>query len=308
MKVNNYEVIERHNRPSVIQKVALRAMFYNDGVPTDPYEISSVAVFNESVNFSPSTVLSANVLTDAASGLVLMGFANSATETTDSAFDSSNYTPATTASGIYKLDTGDYVAILDGTLDLSGEYEGVATANAVSSTGEFIDIWTVKFVSGSDYRALINEFELFDDTFFMVTEELSITVKNKLINKRIKYGSKQKLQLESYIQINNPIDEAIKNIFKDSVVTNPKLRIVKLNENRALPAHVEVSGYSDTSGSIEVTSEDTILFNWDTSELTSLPEVADGTFGPLTGTYMIQAKFDVLDQTIITPEYFIQVS
>lgn len=308
MKVNNYEVVERHNRPSVLSKVALRAKFYNDGIPADPYEISSVAIFNESDNFSPSSILNGNVLDSDTSATVLMGFGNSATVVTDSTFDSSNYTPGTTASGIYRLDTGDYVVILDGTLSLSGEYEGTPIANQTSSTGEFLDVWTVKFVSGSDYRALINDFELFDDTFFMVTEDLSLTVKNKMINKRIKYGSKQKLQIETYVQINNPIDEAIKNIFKDSVVTNPKLRILKLNENRALPAHVEVSGYSDTSASIEVTSEDTILFNWDTSELATLPEVAAGTFGPLTGIYMVQAKFDLLDQTIVTPEFFIQVS
>jgi hypothetical protein len=32
MKVNTYDVVERHNRPDVLQRVGLRTLFYNDGV------------------------------------------------------------------------------------------------------------------------------------------------------------------------------------------------------------------------------------------------------------------------------------
>ncbi len=42
MQLNGTAVVDRHNRPTVIQKVALRAFFINDGEYYDPNDISGV--------------------------------------------------------------------------------------------------------------------------------------------------------------------------------------------------------------------------------------------------------------------------
>jgi len=309
MKVNSVEVIERHNRPDVLQKVGLRTLFYNDGVLVDPYEISSVTVFSKDANFSPSTILDGNNLdSSAASALVHMGFGTSAQLTSNSVFDASNYTAGTTASGIFKVGTGDYVVILDGTLNLSGEYEGVVTSNSASVTKEYIDVWTVKMAAGSSYKALIGEFELFDDTFFTTTEPLILSTTTKLIKKHFKLGSKEKLRVTSQINLENEMDLAMQNIFKDSVLSDAKFRIVKLNEGSHLANHVEVSGFSDTSGLIDITSNNDMLLLWNTNDLKTHAKTLTGELGSITGTYMLQVQYNVLDEIVQSPDFYFIVN
>jgi hypothetical protein len=308
MKVNTIDVIERHNRPDVMQKVGLRVLFYNDGILVDPYEISSVSVFSKDATFDPSTILDGATLASSTSAIVHMNFGNSATLTTDSIFDASNYTPGTTASGVFKLDTGDYVVILDGTVALSGAYEGVAIANSASATKEYVDVWTVKMSAGSSYKALINQFELFDDTFFTITEPLILHTSTKLVNKHFKLGSKQKIHVTTKINIENNIDQAIQNIFKDSVLTDAQFRIVKLNDGSHLANHVEVSGFSDTSALIDITSNNDMLLLWDTNDLKTHASVATGAFGSITGTYMLQVKYTVLDEDVQSQDFYFIVS
>lgn len=302
MQINNYSVIDRHSRPSVGQRVALRTFFVNDGSYQDPYAISSVSVFRLVSNTSPSTVLNvSNGLLDptVASSVILMNFANSSVLTANSAFNASNYTPATTASGIYKLGTGQYSVVLDGTLNLVGSYLSTAVPNQASATATYIDVWSVKMSAGSDYAVYINEFKLFDDTLFTTTQPLLLTTSNKLRNKQVKLGSKVDLTVFTEFNIGNKdIDSSIKNIFKDSVIVEPSFQIVKLNDDYTLPARVTVSSFANTSASTDVTSDNTLVFNWDTNSLYTHPSILNGTYGPLTGAYQIQVKYSVLNQII----------
>jgi hypothetical protein len=230
-----------------------------------------------------------------------MNFANSSVLTANSSFDSSNYTPATTASGIYKLGTGQYSVVLDGGLNLVGRYLNTAVPNQASATTTYIDVWTVKMFAGSEYAVYINEFKLFDDTLFTTTQPLLVTTTNKLRNKNVKLGSKIDLTISTEFNIGNKdIDSSIKNIFKDSVITNPAIQIVKLNDDYTLPARVVVSSFANTSSLVDVTSDNSILFSWNTENLYTLPAIAAGTFGPLTGVYQIQTKYNVLNQTIFS--------
>ena len=305
MKVNSVEVIERHNRPDVLQKVGLRTLFYNEGVLVDPYEISSVTVFSKDANYDPSSIMDGNNLDPTlAASLVHMGFSNSATLTTNSVFDVSNYTPGTTASGIHKLSTGDYVVVLDGTLDLSGAYEGTVISNSASATKEYIDVWTVKMAAGSTYKALLSEFELFDDTFYTTTEPLIISTTTKLVKKHIKLGSKEKIRVTTKINIENDLDLTVQNIFKDSVVSGAQFRILKMNEGTHLDNRVEVSGYSDTSALVDITSNNDLLLLFDTNDLLTHAKVATGELGSLTGTYILQVRYDVLDETVQSPDFY----
>lgn len=303
MLVNGYTVYDRHNRPSVLQPVGLRAFFINNGQFQDPYEISSVTVFKLSDNTSPSTLLtSANLLNPSiASAVVKMGFANSAQLVTNIAFNASNYTPGATASGIYKLATGEYITVLNGQVALSGKYESTTIANQASAVGDYIDIWTVRWVQNSDWEIFVNDFRLYRDTIFTATEPLLVTTTNKLSNKHIKLGSKVDLKVATEVNIaNKNITRTIKNSFEDAAITSAQLQIVKLNDDYTLPARVTVSAFADTSAAIDVTSDNTIVYNWDTNNLYTLPAVTNGTFGPLTGTYSVQVKYGILNQTIVS--------
>lgn len=302
MQINNITVVDRHSRPGVLQKVALRSFFVNDGQYQDPFQISSVTVFKLSDNTSPSTILTSADLIDtsAASAVVKMHFevSNSYTSST-STFSTSNYADTTTASGIYKLGTGQYTVVLSP--NVSSVFAGSPFVNRTSSVGTYVDVWTIKFSPDTDFKTYINEFKLFDDTLFTTTQPLLVTTQNKLNNKHVKLGSKIDLTISTEFNVGNKdIDSSVKNIFKDSVISNPSIQIVKLNDDYTLPARVTVSSFSNTSSLVEITSDGTMVFNWDTTALYTLPAVLNGTFGPLTGAYQVQVKYSVLNQTILS--------
>jgi hypothetical protein len=302
MQINNYTVIDRHSRPGVLQKVALRAFFVNDGAYQDPFEISSVTVFKLSDNTSPSTILDVEQLIDtsAASAVVKMHFKNNTSYTSStSAFSPSNYTANSTASGIYKLATGQYAVVL--APNVSTTFAGSSFVNKASGVGDYIDVWTIRFSPDTDFKTYINEFTLHDDTLFTTTQPLLVTAANKLRTKHIKLGSKVDLTIGTEFTIGNKdIDSGIKNIFKDSVITDASIQIVKLNDDYTLPARVTVSSFANTSSLTDVTSDSTIIFNWDTNALYTLSSVQNGTFGPITGAYQVQVKFNLLNQTILS--------
>jgi len=296
MLINGYQVIDRNNRPGVLDRVGLRTFFNNDGALQDPYSISSVSVFWLTDNTSPSTVLGSDGLlnTSTASSVIKMNFGT--------VQNVSAYTPGATASGIYKLGTGKYAVVLDGTVSLSGNYNGNTIANTASGAGSYIDLWTVKWLANSPWEIFINEFSLNDDTLFVTTEPLLLTTSHRLTPKRVKMGSKIDLKVQTEVQVSNKnITPEIKNIFKDSVITSAQMMITKLNEGDTdLPSVVVVSSYSDTTNYVDVTSDNTILLNFDTNILYTHPRLVDGTLGPITGTYIVHVKYTILNQTIVS--------
>lgn len=306
MQINNFDVISRFNRPSYNQRVALELFFVNDGYYSDPYEISSVALFTKS-SYDSSTLLASG--TQIVSATPLMGFANSATLVTDSAFDSSNYSPVTTASGIYKLGTGHYSVVLDNTLSLSGEWDGSAlAASGASAVNEYVDIWAVKHSVGSNYIVYINDYRLFDDTFIGVTQRLLTSTRTNLITKSFELGERKDLIFTNEVTVlNKDIDESIKNIFRDSVITSGAVEITKLNEGNSLPSQVEVSGFSDTSSSVIVTANNEVIFNLDTDDLETKAATTTG-FGSPIGVYSARVKFTILNEEIISPPLTFKVS
>lgn len=307
MFLNSIKLVDRHNRPSVTSKVALRVLFINQGEAYDPYSISGVTIFNRLANLTPSGIInqSTNLISSSvASGTPLMHFGTSAA--------ASSYVAATTASSIYKIGTGDYVVVLDGTLALSGFYSlngsGYVLGNAVSAVADYLDVWTVKLSQNSDYTTLINEFSLHDDVFITLTEPLLWTVTNRLVNKYIPLDSKVKLLITTDLTIGNKsIDQSVKNLLRETVITDPKFLIEKINEHgTALPARVEVSGFSDTSSTIEVTSENTMTLLFNTEALKTHAQTLAGNLGSIRGVYSVTAKFTLIDQIIKTkPLFFI---
>lgn len=305
MLLNGISYSKRSEKPHVLSKVGLEAHFIGDGQYVDPYQISAVTIFAAINNFTPSTVLNSNGEVDlASSGAVLMNFANSASLTSDSSFNTSNYTPGTTASGIFKTATGKYIVILDGTLNLSGNYNLSTTfpvANNVSAAGDYIDVWTVRLVEGSDLTTFINEFTLKRGVFTVLTEPVRISAYNNLINNRIVLGSKKHIKVGTTINFENrSINQNLINTMKDSLVTSASMLIEKLNEDSNLAARVTVSGYSDTSSTTEIASDNTISLLFDTNTLSTHARTLDGTLGSLKGAYQVRVKYTLFDETIIS--------
>jgi hypothetical protein len=306
MKINGYQVTTRHERPTVLGPTALILYFINDGQYADPYEISGVSIFAASDNQSPSSVISSDgEIISSVTGSVLMHFSNPSALTTDSSFDASNFSANADSSGIYKLATGKYACILNqasvlpsGVFNLSGD---TVIANTLSATGDYIDVWTLKRVAGSDLDTIINEFTLTADRFFGVTEPLLFRVATRLENNYLVLGSKVDLKFTNEFTLENAnIDRSIVNLFKQSLITDPMLEIYKKNQDRNLDARVEVSGYTATSGLMDTTSENTVIFTFDTEALKTHPSLLDGTLGSMTGTYVARLKFTALNQTIVS--------
>lgn len=301
MLLNGVELIDRHNRPGVNQRVGLRMFFINDGVYQDPNDISSVSIFQKAKNVSPSTILnSSSLIASGSISDILMHFEPSS-EGVGGVQAASTYVAATNASGIYRVKTGEYIAVLDGTLNLAGGWDSV-NGNEASAVGDYIDVWTVRNVGSSKYTTYIRNFTLNDNTFIAITEPLIIKTNNRLTNKHVTLGSTVDLKVETTVAVENRnVDEGIREVFKDSVITTAMFQIIKINENESLAGHLTVSGYSDTSSTIDITSDNTLIFNWNTDQLKTMASVATGESGSLLGPYAIRAKYTVLNETIVTP-------
>ena len=330
--INSVELVDRNNRPSVASRVMLRTYFVNDGVYQDPYQISSVHIFKREQNLSASGVLNTDGLVasgsiaDAAmvfgvsadsSGIVSLG--------DGSAFASGNYTGelggdgslanpfnCDGVSGIYKLGTGDFFCVLDGVLasSLSGvDQPGTPASSIIKNTAEqavrYIDIWTVKFSQGSAWKTYINQFELFDDTVFTLTEPLMLRSSNRLFNRYVTAGSKTDIKIGTELTVENQnIDESIKNIFKQSAVTSATVVITKHNEDPSLPSRVNVVSSTDVS----ITSVNTMIYTFDTNSVFSSANtnLNLNELGSRNGTYSVQVTYNLVNEKIVTPlMYFI---
>lgn len=312
MQLNNISLNDRNNRPTVLSRVGLRAFFINDGIFQDPFDISGVTILNRSENLTPNTIFDNNVITSSLTpDQILMHYQGPYKN------ESEYTTNRSDVSSIYKIGQGDFVCVLDGVQgsQASGIYNfygsSVVIPQGASAVGRYIDVWTVKMTAGSNYVSIVNNFELFDDTFVVLTEPVSFQVYTKLINKNIRLGSIENLKFTSDITIDNrDIDNSIKNIFKDStVLSDIKIKIEKINEDTTtLPSKVTVVDFVEVGSTpgLKITSDNTILYRFNTTTLSSHPDIAD--FGGITGTYKATLKYTVFDETIITPPYYFTIS
>jgi len=301
-QLNDKTIIDRGNRPTVLQRVGLQSFFVNDGVYVDPYAVSSVMIFRkDDLN---STNISGVIGSD---GLVLptatpyMRFAPSGDADNVDSFDPTEYEPGNQASGIYRMGEGHYVAVLDGTVDLTGQWQGADLPNTASAVADYVDVWTVKMVDGGSFQTLINDFHLYGDTVFSMTEPLLVTCKSHLSNRYVTIGSKINLKVTNELSImNKDLDWAIKNIYKESAITSPAIQITKINEDVNLPSRVTVSGFDNATVSslISVTSDNTIVFPLDTTKIVGALGTSGGT---TTGPYTAQVRFNLLNETILSP-------
>lgn len=315
MLLNNISISERNNRPAVLEKVGLQAFFLLDGQYADPYQISAVTIFSRSANLSPSAILdnTTQLITSAVSGSILMNFSNSSVDTTNVAFNVSNYSGGQTASGIFRTGVGKYIVVLDGTIDLSGliNLDAINTTveNGADATGDYLDVWTVKMAQGSELQTVINEFTLRKGGFTVITEPLMLKAKSRLVNSKVTLGSKVDLKVATNIVVENiGVDESIKNLLRDNVITSGSLEIVKINEAANLPAKVTVSAFTDTASLVQMSADNVMIFTWDTSTLSNHAQVAAGNFDSTRGVYAIRAKYSLFNEVLITDPMYLTLT
>lgn len=308
MQLNGVSVVERHNRPGVMSKALLRCDFISNGSYRDPYEISSVSLFSKSQNTSPSTVL------DTSTQLIASGSYDSVkyrwTLESGELVDASTFVDIEDVPYIIKFATGRYGVLLDGenrlnSLTQSTDALGNTISNEASSAGRYIDVWTVKMTEDSDYQVFINDVELFSDGFVAVTEPVMLTTKTKLVPNKVRLG--EVIDLKVFVDVtlmNRNIPDSIKNMFSQSVVSSPEFTIKKHNEDSNLPSRVVVATGATTAPDIHLTSDNTMVYRFDTSVLTdnSITDLGAGT-----GTYSVEAKYTILGETIVSPQMYFTV-
>jgi hypothetical protein len=338
MQLNTIEVIDRHSRPNVLNRVLLRTFFINDGGLIDPYQISGVSIFALPAGTSPSSFLGADSLISPGKnddakmffkpqgdGIVL-----DSNGTVASAFNTDNYTgavgplpddnfpdsqPCSGVSGVYRIGVGEYCSVLDGIQGSSvssvnfipesppGPFGNIV--NSASAAVSYVDIWTVKLVTGSTWKTFINYFELFDGSFYTTTQPMLLTSRNTLMNKQISLGSIVNLKVATNITVNNrDIDDSIKNLMKNVALRNATFRLVKLNSSTgSLPSVVTLLDFLSPQD-VDVTSENTLVLTWDTTALTSSPPAGLGS--PI-GTYAIQVRYNLLKELIVSPLMYFNI-
>lgn len=311
MNLNGTNVNDRHNRPSVDDRTALRVFFMNDGSFIDPVEIVDVTIFSRSAAQSPSSLLNSNGLLDDAnvSSLAKAHFESAAAQ---GYTDISTYTAGNqqSASGVFRIRQGEYVVVLDGISDVSSYASrwNTVVKNTASATGEYLDVWTIKYPTASDTKVVMNAFQLYDDTFYTTTEPLMLKANNELVTKKIPLGSKQDVKIISEFTVENRnISQTTRNLFKSAIAINPKIKIEKLNDDPNIPARVTIYDYADTSGSIRVSSENTFIYTWDTDLLKSHSQLVAGNLGNMRGVYVVSLQYDLLSERIQAPQMYIQL-
>lgn len=311
MKVNGVQVFERFNRPGVLKRTILRCNFVSNGQFVDPYDISAVALFAERDYTAPSSLLtSTGVIAESSLSGEKLKFRwepSGTLNTTGDALPTTSYTAGgEETSSVFREDVGRYLVVLDGISEVSStDITGNQIVNSASAAGKYKDFWTVKMAAASDWQVFSHEVELFQDNVVTINQPLMLTTKNKLVPNKVQLGSVVDLKVFTEVSIQNKdIDQTIKNTFSNSVVSDPQFVIKKHNEDHNLPSRVVVKSFADTSSDIRVTSDNTMIYRFDTSVLTDA-SIAD--LGSGNGVYSLEAKFNVMDETLVTPLMYFTV-
>ena len=215
------------------------------------------------------------------------------------------------ASSIFKESPGHFSVIMQP----SGAYFPTSASptwnprytNNASAVGSYIDIWTVVQVEGSRAQIYVNTLTMQTANTFAVTEPLEVTTTNKLIQRYIELGSKKRLQIKTEIVVDNePLKQSIRNLIETgSLLSNPEISIVKLNESPVLTARVQITGVGGVGGfqseGVQLDSQGTISYVWDTTNIT--PFYEDENLGGGTGVYEITVRYNVAEETIVSSRF-----
>lgn len=329
---NGVTVISRGNRPSPIIPAKLDFHNYIAGAPTDPFQVCSVHVFPNTqfgsadgyINRTPgdpnfglvsstaTNMLFHNYERDAIGNRIgfdasIAGMALESSYTGDLRY---------TASSIFRESPGHFSVILQP----SGAYYANSAPsedwvnrynNTASSTGGYIDIWTIVQTEGSRAQIFVNTLSMQTANVFGVTEPLQVTTSNKLIQRYVELGSKKRLQIQTEIVVDSePITQDLRNLIETgSLISNPEISITKLNESPVLTSRVNITGQDvdnvPTGGfqsdGVSLNTDGTVSYVWDTTNVQ--PFYSSDVLGGGMGVYEVTVRYDVVGETIISPRF-----
>ena len=331
---NGITVINRKNRPSPIEPAKLDFFMVKAGGYSDPYAVCSVHIFQDTQYGSPDAYLDLSAGSDNY-GLVTSsntsekmvfrvqevdGFKNRIGFTGNPAdFPTEiDYLDASSASGIFKTGNGKFSVLLETDTyyykssevadpDFNPINTLPTTENSASSVQGYLDIWTVVDAEGSKPQIYVNIFRLDTANVYATSEPLAVTTVNKLVQRYIAVGSKEKLRIKTELVVDNePIEQSLRNLIETgALIQNPEISITKINEIPGQTSRVEITGLGAQGGfdhrGVEVDSHGTISYLWDTANI--VPFYIGENLGGPTGVYEIQVKFNVLDQTILSNRF-----
>ena len=322
---NNYIVTERNQRPSFNGRTILRSHFMRNGqyVPINNTQVSSVMLFRKQANTSPSSILdtSSGLVSDAAAADAVWRWTLSGAMVDGSGFllGESDFIlsgePAISlaCSSIYWNGDGRLAVVLNGTDVVSSILQDgkvIQSDQQLSGdpAGNYIDVWTVKLCAGCEWQTYINDTEFYQNNAVLITEPLLFSTKERLFNKKIELGSIEKIKIGTEVTIDNKnIDASIKNLLRGGLLTSGSMQIVKHNDaDHTLPSRITVVSFTESAEEVNVTGDNTFLYLFDTSILTNTGEVGTK-FGAATGTYSVQLKYSILDETLISPLMYFTV-
>lgn len=289
---NGYSVVKRYNRPSILQRTQLEMYFTNNGTYFDPDDISACYILPDTgtTNGSPDVYINrtaSDVGTPAYGKLNATGL-SAVVATYTGIANVSDYTApqdSLGASSIYKVDEGKYSIIADGSFFPQYSSLGI-------SDGKYFDAWLVRDFSATDasagYKLYWNQFTVFNDRVVTFTEPYQITTKSKLTQKYVELSSVVTLRVTTDTFVaNRNMSRALKEIFRDSILTNGEIRIRKRNPYTS----GEISTVLDwTSEGVDISSDNTLLYTWNTAALEK-------------GDYIVEVKYQVLEQTFYSDEF-----
>jgi len=328
---NGVTVIQRGNRPSPIIPAKLDFFNYVAGALTDPFQVCSVHVFPNTA-FGTADPYVNRTAGDANFGLVSstannMLFHNyKRDENGDrTGFDANvsalakettyagdlRYSASSIFGGGQDNKPGHFSVILQP----SGVYFPLAAPpswtdranNTASSTGGYIDIWSIVQTEGSRAQIYVNTFNMDTANTFATTEPLELTTTNKLIQRYVQLGSKKRLQIQTQIVVDNePLKADIRNLMETgSLLTNPEISITKLNESPIFDSRVQLTGMGTvggfTSEGVQIDSQGTISYVWNTNAIA--PFYTDEELGGPMGVYEVAVRYDVAGETIVSPRF-----
>jgi len=318
---NGNIVSERNQRPSFNGRTILRAYFMRDGeyVSLDNTQVSCVMLFKKEANTSPSSILDSEtgLISETAAADAVWRWALSGAGATGSGFllSEDQYVPtsSTSCSSIYSVADGRLAVVLNGIDTVVTQLEdGTEVSSNQQLSGEpaatYIDVWSVKLCAGCDWVTFINDTAFFQNNAVVLSEPLLCSTRERLYNKRIELGSVEKLKIGTEITIENKnIEDSVKNVLRDGLITSGAMEIVKHNDvDNTLPSRTTIYDFAETALNVEVTGDNTFLYTFDTNVLTDT-DVVGLKFGSATGTYSVQVKYTILEETRLSPLMFFKV-
>lgn len=285
---NNFPVTARFNRPSPTDKTLLEFLYLKNGSYSNPASVQSVHIFKDTGNGTADNWLdlSANSPTY---GLVASSMDSSALVIYQGEESESSYAD-TASSSIYSRGTGSYAVVLEDGINWELPEDGSLQIydNSGTVSQKYWDIWTV--VDNGVSSTYVHQFELFNDNIISLTEPLMVTTRQRLVQKYINKNSKADLHITAEHTVNNTnITPEVKNIFNSTILENAGIRIIKLKDDTStgLP-YEEIQAWTSTG--VTVNSDDTVIYNWDTTNM----EV---------GTYELQTSSTFLNQTVLSDKF-----